>query len=76
MKVTKIQPTYITLSKKPQSKLSGSPLAIVEALKKLNGQATYKQLREGTELSLSALYSLVRQLKAAQIVDITTPSNL
>lgn len=76
MEVTKIQPTYITLSKKPQSELSGSPLAIVEALKKLNGQATYKQLREGTELSLSALYSLVRQLKAAQIVDITTPSNL
>ena len=76
MEPSKIQPTYITLSEKPQRELSGSPLAIVEALGKLNGQATYKQLREGTQLSLSALYSLVKQLKAAQIVDIVTPSNL
>ena len=76
MKPDKIQPTYIKLSEEPAQELSGSPLAIIEALRKLDGEATYKQLREVTELSLSALYSLVRQLKAAQIVDIVTPSNL
>lgn len=76
MEPNKIQPTYIKLSDKPAQELSGSPLAIIEALQKLNGEATYKQLREITKLSLSALYSLVRQLKAAQVVDIVTPSNL
>ncbi len=76
MEPYKIQPTYITLSEQPNRELSGSPLAIIEALQKLNGQATYKQLREITELSLSALYALVTQLKAAKIVDMVTPSNI
>ena len=76
MELTEIRPTYITLDEQPQKELSGSPLAIIEALQKLNGQATYKQLLEITELSLSALYALVKQLKAARIVDIVTPSNV
>ena len=76
MEPNKIQPPYIKLREKPAQELSGSPLAIIEALQKLDGQAPYKQLREGTKLSLSALYSLVKQLKAAQMVDVVTNSNL
>lgn len=76
MKPNQIQPTYIKLSQQPAQELTGRPLEIIEALQNLDGQATYKQLREITQLSLSALYSLVKRLKAAQVVDIVTPSNL
>lgn len=76
MQPSKIEPTYIRLSEKPAQELSGSPLAVIEALQKFDGEATYKQLRETTELSLSALYSLVKQLKAARIVDVVASGNL
>lgn len=76
MKTAKIQPTYITLSKKPQPEMNGSALAIVKALKNFDGKATYKQLCDVTKLSTSALYSLVKQLKEAKVVDVVKASSL
>ncbi|MEM8806838.1 MAG: winged helix-turn-helix transcriptional regulator [Cyanobacteria bacterium P01_G01_bin.38] len=69
-----LEPTYIKLRKDAKADLTGSAAKLIEALRKLDGKATYGQLARATKLSRSALHTLIARLKEMQVIEVVNPS--